>query len=155
MRNILFVCCVFYLLECTFCFSPEFPILRGFFGKRQDPTSDGTCAGNSKETVFKVIKSKILVKPAWIIDTFSFNEKVSTADDSRAFINPETDHEPPFSSGFVPLFRTIFRGSEAKEISLSDHPTELVDYDRPASTSTCTLSRYSRGFIPILRSWFR
>jgi hypothetical protein len=149
--------CVLLLLalhiECTLCFSADFGVFRAIFGKK-NPESFDKSTGKSRESFLNVFKAQILVKPAWIVDSFSFNESAAVVDETLSK-HGELEQEPPFSSGFVPLMRAVFPKKQEKLIPAAEYEVELVDSDYPPSSSTCTLSRYSRGFIPLLRDWFR
>jgi hypothetical protein len=157
MRAQVFLCFVLALnIQLTFCFSPDFQVLKRFFGKPQlDQVLDPS--GKSRDSFLCVLKNKILTKPSWMQDSFYFNETSLAAGDSKK-VNMElaSETEPPFSSGFVPLLRAVFP-RQATQVTTRQEmiSTELADESLPPTTSTRTLSRYSRGFIPVLRYLFQ
>uniref|UniRef100_A0A7S0MGV2 Uncharacterized protein n=1 Tax=Cryptomonas curvata TaxID=233186 RepID=A0A7S0MGV2_9CRYP len=152
MRVAFLLCFVLALnVHVAFCFSPDFQVLKRFFGK---PHADQILdpSGKSRDSFLCVLKNKILTKPSWMQDAFYFNEtKVAAA--AERLDTELASEEPPFSSGFVPLLRAVFPRKPIQVTTQEEtKPMELVDNDaRPPSSSTVTLSRYSRGFIPILR----
>lgn len=155
MRSALFIILLLAInVHCILCFSADLGLLRAIFGKRKIESFDKVITGKPRESFLKVLKATILVKPAWIVDSFFFNDTAVSVN-QESLKNQILDHEPPFSSGFVPLLRAVFPKSPTTDTPVTEHSVELVDSERPPSMSTCTLSRYSRGFIPMLRDWFR
>ncbi len=148
MRVAFILCFVLALnAQLAFCFSPDFQVLNRFFGKpHPDQVLDPS--GKSRDSFLCVLKNKILTKPSWM----QFNETKVTTGAERMDMELASE-EPPFSAGFVPLLRAVFPRKAAQATAREEtKPMELVDNDaRPPSSSTVTLSRYSRGFIPILR----
>jgi hypothetical protein len=152
MRAAYLLCFVLALnIQMAFCFSPDFQVLKRIFGKQHsDQVLDPS--GKSRDSFLCVLKNKILTKP--MQDSFYFNETIVAA---GTFETKLANEEPPFSSGFVPLLRAVFPirappVTARKETTIS---MELPDDAHPPSSSTVTLSRYSRGFIPILRYLFQ
>ena len=64
------------------------------------------------------------------------------------------ENSVPFSSGFTPLVRPTSPRDESHHIHVEAPPT-YPEEDNPPSSATHTLSRHSRGFIPLLRALFQ
>ncbi len=143
-------------VQMAFCFSPDFQVLKRFFGKQQ-PDQVLDPSGKSRDSFLCVLKTKILTKPSWMQDSFYSNETTVAAGTSeKVFMELSSNDEPPFSSGFVPLLRAVFPRRAAQVTPREETISmEFVDDSLPPSSSTCTLSRHSRGFIPIFRYLFQ
>uniref|UniRef100_A0A7S0M5I6 Uncharacterized protein n=1 Tax=Cryptomonas curvata TaxID=233186 RepID=A0A7S0M5I6_9CRYP len=143
MSRVCFLCVLFVLyLQFSACFSADRQFSKRVLGMQQSEGLDP-----SRKLCLCVLKSKPTTKDSVVVNDSSSAQTMESVDQSS--------EEPPFASGFVPLLRAIFPKPATQNDRLETAPVKLPDDGRPASSSTCTLSRYSRGFIPIIRSLFR
>ena len=145
MGQVGFLCVLIVLyLQCAGCFSTHRQIPKRVLGM---PQSEGL--GPYRKLCLCVLKSKPTTKVSIRVNDAQTESQAMESID-------QPSEEPPFSSGFVPLLRAILPKPAAQnEKQLEKAPAKILDDGRPASSSTATLSRYSRGFIPIIRSFFR
>jgi hypothetical protein len=147
MSVLCFLCFLLALhLQCVFCFFPGRHVSNHVFATQQVERREP-----ARGLYLCIQKSSKLNDLVLVNDGAT-----ASAQSHKTGKIDELVEEPPFSSGFVPLLRAILPKPSGQDDKRDEStPPELIDDGHPPSSATTTLSRYSRGFIPILRSLFK